>query len=179
MLTNMKIKIRNAKGKFASKKTIIFIYSLLVMATLLIASLSQLVNQPTQSVKTVVLDTTSQIITTEKNAILDTLQNCESKNDQNAIAWEDYGTGKNRASFGAYMLKVGTIEDYTKGLTDFQAIALASDANQARQLAEQIIFNTPNGIENWKNCMIKYDLQPKVEFVEQLQQEQNQITLNQ
>ncbi len=119
--------------------------------------------------KTIVINTTQQIIDKEKNDILDALENCESKSNPNAIAWEDFGTGKNRASFGAYMLKVGTIESYLSNITDFQAIALASDTGEARKLSEDIIFNHDGGIYNWKNCMIKNNLLERVNFVKQLE----------
>ena len=119
--------------------------------------------------KLIVNDTAKQIIEKEKNDILDTLELCESGGDINAINWEDYGFGKNRASFGPYMLKVGTIQLFRKDLTDYQAIQLAMNKDQARALSAEIIFENEGGIYNWKNCMKKYGLFERVEFIKKLE----------
>lgn len=165
------IKIRDNKGRFTVAKKITTVLFSLVMigAVMAIAYCSQIKPTVKYVDKVVVLDTTSHIIEQEKSDILDVLQNCESKGNSNAIAWEDYGTGKNRASFGAYMLKVGTVQAFVKGLTDFQSIALASDAGQSRKLAETIIFSNDGGIYNWKNCMDKNGLLARVNFVKTLE----------
>jgi hypothetical protein len=67
------------------------------------------------------------------------------------------------------MFKVGTIQHFVKGLTEFQAIALASNKAESRELASYIIFETKDGIYNWKNCMTKHNLLGRVNFVKQLE----------
>lgn len=163
------IKIRDSKGRFKNKAFTI-VTSLLGIALVFSVTYNSQVKTEVQYVdKVVVLDTTKQIIEKEKADILDVLRGCESKGNPNAIVWEDNGLGKNRASFGAYMFKVGTIQTYVKGLTDFQAIALASDEGESRKLAQQIIFENEGGIYNWKNCMVKHNLLARVNFVKDLE----------
>jgi len=168
--------LRDNRGRFSKRLPKIIFYCAIIVAILLIAYLSQ--RKPeikyVEKQNTIVIDTTQQIIDKEKNNILDTLEQCESKGNANAINWEDNCTGKNRASFGAYMFKVGTIQGFVKGLTDFQAIALASDPAQSRQLAGHIIFETPNGVANWLNCANKNDLFTRVNFVKKLENKLNQ-----
>lgn len=164
---------RDNKGRFTAKLPKIIFYTSMIVAILAIAYFSQNYREiryvDRVQEKTVVINTTQQIIDKEKSDILDSLEQCESKGNANAINWEDYGQGCNRASFGAYMFKVGTIQSFIKGLTAFQAIALASDKNESRKLASQIIFETKDGIYNWKNCMIKNGLLERVNFVKELE----------
>lgn len=160
---------RGSKGRFASRALHLIVYSLAIVGLILIVYLSQQ-HQRIEYVENVVtLDTTKEIISKEKANILDLLEVCESKGNENAINWEDNGAGKNRASFGAYMFKVGTVQRFIPGLTDFQAVAIASNKAESRKLAEKIIFETEGGIYNWKNCMIQKDLLSKVEFVKELE----------
>jgi hypothetical protein len=159
---------RDSKGKFEKR---VLPYVLVVILLLAIAYLGANWKVPQETItvdKVVIKDTAKEIIKKEKNDILDTLEMCESSGDANAIVWVDGGTGKNTASFGAYMFKVGTIQAFKDGLTDFQAIALASDRNASRDLAEYIIFETDGGIYNWKNCMNKYGLFERVKFIKSL-----------
>jgi len=177
----VKKQFRSPKGKFAKRLPTILFYLLAIIGILLIAFLSQQKKPATiyiDKTNTVVIDTTQKIINDGKAEVLNLLEQCESKCDANAINWEDYSTGKNRASFGAYMLKVGTIQSYYKQLngtvlTDFQSITLASNRAEARTLSAKIIFETPNGIMNWKNCAIKCGLIEKVNFVKQLENKIN------
>ena len=174
-----KIKINNytrdEKGRFKNKFWKIFPYLSIIVLILLVAYFSQTKVEYVDRVqeKVVTVDNVSEIIAKEKANILDLLEQCESKGDANAINWEDFGQGCNRASFGAYMFKVGTIRHFIKRLTEFQAIELASDRNRSRELASQIIFKTKDGIWNWKNCMIKNNLLEKVNFVKELESKTN------
>ncbi len=178
----MKKQLRDSKGKYARKN--IGIYFMAICSILVIAyigvSFNNIVNFLSGGDKVVVqapavsIDTAKKIIEGKKVEILDALKNCESKGIVTAINWEDYGTGKNRASFGSYMFKVGTIQKAKPELNDFQAIQLASDETLSRSLAENIIFsNSLGGISNWKNCAIKLKLFDKVNFVMELQDEIN------
>jgi hypothetical protein len=163
--------LRDNHGRFSKRLPKIIFYLSLMVAVLAIAYLSQ--RKPeikyVEKENTIVINTTQQIIDKEKSDILNMLEQCESRGDANAIVWVDGGTGKNTASFGAYQFKIGTIQSFIKGLTDFQAIVLASDKVESRKLAEHIIFETKDGIYNWKNCMLKNGLLEKVGFVRELE----------
>jgi hypothetical protein len=163
--------LRDNRGRFSKRLPKIIFYLSLMVAVLAIVYLSQ--RKPeikyVEKENTIVINTTQQIIDKEKSDILDALEQCESKGDANAIVWVDGGTGKNTASFGAYMFKVGTIQGFIKGLTEFQAIALASDKVESRKLAEHIIFETKDGWKNWFNCSNKNNLLGRVNFVIELQ----------
>jgi hypothetical protein len=163
--------LRLSNGRFASKLPRILFYTFAIILVFIFAYASKHSTkiEYKEVEKVIVLNTTQQIIDSEKKDILDVLEKCESNGNVNAIAWEDYGVGKNRASFGAFMLKVGTIQHFNKDLTDFQAIALASDTARARELSQYIIFETKDGIRNWKNCMDKHNLLSRVNFVKELE----------
>jgi len=161
---------RDSKGKFAKSKVKWYLLAVIIIMALTAVGANwkstEYVNVPVE--KIVIKDTAKEIIEKEKNDILDTLEMCESGGDANAIVWVDGGSGKNTASFGAYMFKVGTVEQFKTELTDFQAIALASDRNQSRELARYIIFETEGGIWNWKICSQKYGLVERVSFIKSL-----------
>lgn len=166
--------LRNSRGQFSRRWPAIIFYCTIICAILLAAYFSQIKPEIKYQDKVVLMDTTQQIIDKEKSDILDVLMACESKGDENVIVWTDGGTGKNNPSFGAYQFKIGTIQSFVKGLTDFQSIALAADKNQSRELAGRIIFATDGGIYNWKNCMIKHGLLTRVNFVKELETKLNQ-----
>jgi hypothetical protein len=162
---------RDSKGKFVKVRVLPYVLVVILLLAITVLGVNWKVPQESNYFpvdKVIVKDTAKEIIEKEKNDILDTLEMCESSGDANAIVWVDGGIGKNTASFGAYMFKVGTIQAFKDGLTDFQAIALASDRNQSRELAEYIIFETDGGIYNWKNCMNKYGLFERVKFIKSL-----------
>jgi len=166
----MKTYNRDSKGRFSNKLLVILYYIGLIVGILVIVYLSQFKTvEYTETEKIVFVNSIQEIIDKEKNEVLDVLEQCESKGNADAINWEDNGSGKNRASFGAYMFKVGTVKSFSKDLTDFQAIALASDRDEARKLAEHIIFQTKGGIWNWLTCAKKDGLVSKVEFIKNLE----------
>jgi hypothetical protein len=173
----MTIYNRNQIGQFKSKKRIIILNTIYILVLLVVvfigANWKQTEYITVEKEVIVSNDTAEQIIADKKVEVLDLLEKCESENNASSINWEDYGVGKNRPSFGAYMLKVGTIQLYQSGLSDFEAIALAGDRTRARELSAHIIFDTKGGIYNWKNCMVKEDLLTKVNFIKQLEVEIN------
>lgn len=165
----MKI-FRDKNGRFSRKWLHVVFYTLAIILIFIFAYVSKFNGLASaEENKVLVMDTTSEIINGEKNNVLDTLRDCESTNDTERINWDDYGVGKNRASFGAYQLKVGTIQHYLPKLTDFQSILLAYNEPEARKFSEMVIFDN-DGIINWKNCMIKHNLQERVKFIKQLQE---------
>jgi hypothetical protein len=162
---------RDCKGRFSKSRFWLYLCIIIFILSAIYVGANwrktEYISVPVD--KVIVKDTASEIIEKEKNDILDTLELCESSGDANSINWDDNGVGKNRASFGAYMFKVGTIQTFKKDLTDFQAIMLASDKAQSRELARYIIFETNGGIHNWTNCMNKYGLFERVSFIKQLE----------
>jgi hypothetical protein len=167
-LSAIKKQYRGSDGRFASRFKKASIYLLAILAVLTITYLSQRKPEIQIVDKVVVINDTQEIIEKEKASILNDLEQCESSGNENAIVWVDGGRGKNAGSFGAYQFKVGTIQHFVKDLTDFQALALASNKSESRKLAEYIIFETEGGIYNWKNCMVKKNLLSRVNFVKQL-----------
>lgn len=161
---------RDNKGRFA-KRNIVF-YLLAMAGVIVLAYYGfhykqvEYIEVPVE--KIIVSDNISHIIDKNKKEILDELEQCESGGDATVINWNDGGSGKNRASFGAYQFKIGTVQHYNKDLNDFQAIDLASSKERSRELASQIIFSDINGIGNWKNCAYSLGLSDKVKFVIQL-----------
>ena len=163
---------RDLNGRFA-KVSIKVTILILAMATVLAIAYAGLhTNTKYVTVdKIISVDTAKIVVEKNRKEVLDLLEKCESNGVATKVNWEDYGTGKNRASFGSYQFKVGTIQKFRKDLNDFQAIALAGDRDQSRALASEIIFNTQGGIWNWKNCMMTYKLDEKVKFIKQLESE--------
>ena len=161
---------RDSKGRFQKSKVKWYLLAVIIIMALTAVGANwkstEYVNVPVE--KIVIKDTAKEIIEKEKNDILDTLEMCESGGDENAINFEDYGTGKSRQSWGAYMLKIPTVQQFRKDLTDYQAIQLAMDRNQARALSAEIIFENDNGIRNWKICSEKYGLAQRVSFIKSL-----------
>ena len=175
-IPDIKKQYRGQDGKYRSKTLYIIIYALVVLGILAIAYFSQQKPeiQYIDNTNTVVIDTTKEIIAKEKGNILDDLKECEctEKNykEKECFNWDDGGAKKDRTSWGRYMFKISTVQLYIKGISDWDAIQLAMDYNEARELASKIIFETPNGLSNWKICTIKKNLQSRVLFVKQLQQ---------
>jgi len=171
----VKKQFRDNKGRFSKRNILLNLLGIVVVFLLFVIGFNW---NKTEVVPVVVdrisiSDTAVEIINKEKTAILDDLLLCESGGNKDAISWKDRGVGKNTASFGAYQFKIGTIQKFNSSLTDFQAIALASDLDQSRRLAEHIIFNTEGGIYNWKNCMNKNNLLERVGFVKKLESKLN------
>ena len=96
---------------------------------------------------------------------------CKEYGEGNCQNWDDFGIGKDRASWGEYMLKIGTIQTYRKELSNIEVINLAMNEPEARKLASEIIFGDKEteGIRRWRNCMEKYGLLQRVNFIKNLE----------
>lgn len=80
----------------------------------------------------------------------------------------------NKMSIGLYMFQIDTVVHYSKTLYNEdisrkKAVEIALSEVQASQMAEDIIFETKNGIRNWANCDDKLGLSSKVNFIKQLE----------
>lgn len=175
--------VRDNRGRYTHKKksfakkvliTVISIWAVLATYALITSESSEtiVVNEPVVETVTKTINERPGTIQEMKDAVLDDLAYCESRTS-NHINWDDYGEGKNRASFGMYQFKVGTVQHYWKILegeeiTDADAVLLALDTERAREFAERIIFDIQGGIFNWENCSKQHNLVGKVELIKKL-----------
>lgn len=122
-------------------------------------------------------DTLSGKIEDLKNEVVETIRKCESQGNNNLIYTFDPDPrqpSKQQASFGVYQYKLKTIVDYKKILhnetiTERQALDIALDANQAKELTKDIVFkDTGKAVGNWYNCMNKHNLKEKVALIKSL-----------
>ena len=123
-------------------------------------------------------DTLAGKIEELKNEVLDTLQACESNGyteEMGLIKYDPHPTNKKvqEASLGLYQFKVSTIQYhyknlYGKELSGKEAVLVALDEAQSRELAKRIIFETNKGANEWWNCAKKHDLKNKVEIINKL-----------
>ena len=171
-MVRKQLRVRDNKGRFSKKKIAFYLFAILgILVIAYVGANWNRVKYIEVEKEKVVLDSSAeQIIINEKSDILDTLKNCEQCKPErpDCINWNDGGSGKDKASWGNYMLKISTIQLFQKELNDYQAIQLAMDETSSRNLSEHIIFETPNGIWNWKNCMVKNNLLSRVNFVLEL-----------
>lgn len=110
-----------------------------------------------------------------KAEVLDTLQACESNGYTDDIGLIKFDSNA-KASIGLYQFQKATVISYyktlyNKNITGKEAVIIALDTPQARQLASDIIFKAgkaDKGINNWYNCNNKHQLSAKVEFINKL-----------
>lgn len=119
-------------------------------------------------------------IDTLKGDLVARLAQCEGaghKEDDAIITYDNNRagtlTGKTVFSLGNLQWKVSTVQHYAKlrdgsVLTQKEAVLLALDLKQASDLASYVIFETPNGINNWQNCANRLGLQGEVAIIKKL-----------
>ena len=78
-------------------------------------------------------------------------------------------------SFGDFNFKIATVQYYYYmfngiDLSDTEAMNIALDPEQARELAYEIIFNEVGGIWNWKNSAEKIDAGNRITFIRSLEE---------
>lgn len=172
--SSLKIKIKNFFRK-------VFQLSMFGLA-LYVAFIVGRYIQPSESIINVIeaesKDTLASKIEELKNEVVDTVRECESRNNKNLIYTFDPDPrqpNKQVASFGMYQYKLKTIVDYTKLLkneviTERQALDIALDEVKAKELTKEIIFKDKGkAVGNWYNCSIKHDLKTKVAIIKQLE----------
>lgn len=111
-----------------------------------------------------------------KADLVSRLSQCESGGITDGLVTFDpdkSGKRRNLPSFGVMQFKVPTVVQYVKQLrgdqlTDQQAIVLALNAEQAKALATQVIFDVDGGIWNWKNCTDKLGLNAEATAIKKL-----------
>jgi hypothetical protein len=121
------------------------------------------------------VDTLTPKIKELKREVLDTLQSCESNGSNEEDGLIVYDSNK-VASIGQFQFQKKTVIGYYKALynkdiTGKEAIIIALTTNDARQLAEDIIFSNlqnDKGIDNWYNCNKKHSLSSKIAFINKL-----------
>ncbi len=121
----------------------------------------------------VVVDTLTAKINQLKGALLDDLRSCESGGAPESAGLIVFDSNK-QASIGSYQFQIKTIQSYSSSLrgqdlTRKEAILLALDDEEARQLAKEIIFGTDKALENWHNCSIRKGLYNKLETIKLLE----------
>jgi len=78
-------------------------------------------------------------------------------------------------SFGDFNFKIATVQYYYHmfngiDLSDTEAMNIALDPEQARELAYEIIFNEVGGIWNWKNSADKINAGERITFIRSLEE---------
>jgi len=176
----VKKQLRDNKGKFTKRKIILPVIGIITVLVLTILGVNFkkwfYVDTPCPEEQILTIDTAKEILAKKKTEFLDILRDCECNpvkypNQEDCIVWEEYGVGKNRASWGRYMWKIGTIQNFKPELSEYQALLLAMDENKARALVEEVVFSNINAIYNWKNCNEKNNLYNKLQFIYELQEE--------
>lgn len=79
----------------------------------------------------------------------------------------------NKMSIGPLMFQIATVVEYEKKLygrtvTRYEATMIALDADQAKQLATDIIFKD-GGAGNWFNCSKKLDINQRVKMIKEFE----------
>lgn len=173
---------RDSKGRFSSfwkqVKNLLRITFWLGMAclTLFLTYKAGQYNETVviQKVEAEVQDTLKEKVNQLKSEVLDTLKSCESggySEDDGIIIFDS----NNQASIGSYQFQKKTVIHYYqtlygKTITPKEAVIIALDEEEARKLANDVIFQDSKGISNWFNCSKKHNLKAKVDIIKELEQ---------
>lgn len=139
-----------------------------------LAALSLILPRSTVSyVRSETATSTTVTVDPREEKVLDLIAHCESTSNPNAINWRDGKLGTADAvALGEYQFKASTVIYYSKllrdvDLSDGEAVRLALDPVQARELARDIIFSREHagGVYHWGNCAQKYGLVALVQQV--------------
>lgn len=109
----------------------------------------------------------------KKNDLLMELKACESSSahESDAIMILD---SNNEMSIGEFMFQRDTVVHYYKVLYDKEitrrdAVIISITHEDSRKLAEDILFKTKNGWENWYNCGKKLKLEKRIAEIKNMQ----------
>jgi len=131
-------------------------------------------------VEPIVVDSMPKKIEEIKDEVVNTLLKCESaghSEEDGILIYDDNSSGTlsrvNKPSIGQLQFKVTTVQNYEKirsgkVLTNKEAVILALDTEQAKELAKWIIFEQKGGIFNWLNCAEKHNLAEEVTVIKKL-----------
>ena len=126
------------------------------------------------SIKAETVDSMPAKIEKLKDEVIDKLISCESQGYKESDAPIIYDTNK-KMSIGLAQFQIATVIYYEKVLYNRQisakeAVLIALDEQETRELAKDIIFKTKSGvIKDWYNCSIKYKLQDKVNLIKEIE----------
>ena len=109
-----------------------------------------------------------------KDRIVDQLQNCETgtmKNSDDYIKYDPHASkrlaDKDLTSYGALQFKISTVQVYSQGISNLEAIEIAMDHEKAHALAKKILFEK-QGASNWYTCDQKIGLSAQVKIINSL-----------
>jgi hypothetical protein len=131
------------------------------------------------SAERIEIDNLSVKINQLKWEVVDKLQACESAGyteEQGLVTFDPDKSGKKShvGSYGNLQYKQPTVQHYMKKLynkevTGKEAILIALDLEQARQLTYDIIFKEIGGVNNWLNCANKLGLHGDINIIRKLE----------
>ena len=107
-----------------------------------------------------------------KYEVVDDLAKCETrgvKEPDAAIILDS----NDEMSIGSWMWQIKSVQHYVKvfekrDITRVEAIRIAIDHDQARELTKKVIFEDSKGIWNWANCAKKHSFEDRVEIIKRL-----------
>lgn len=133
-------------------------------------------NQKEESVKVIQMVDLGRLerkIAELKTEVVETIAKCESggRNEEDGIVVLD---SNNVGSYGVMQWQRKSVmhyyeKRYDQKISGRDAILLALNAEKAKDLAEWVIFETPNGWRNWIICSQKNDIASKVGFIKILE----------
>jgi hypothetical protein len=157
-------------------KTAIFLRKLtLALLVALAIALTAINTFPKHQIvdKVIEVDNLDTKIVELKGEVLDTLRSCESRGGKESDGLITFDSNK-QASIGTYQFQKDTVIRYYKALygkdiTGKEAVMIALDDSQSRQLANDIIFsNDAKGIGNWYNCENKNNLSDNIKWINKI-----------
>lgn len=133
-----------------------------------------------EAVKEIQVDNLAKKIDELKWEVVDKLQSCESggyNENHGLVTFDPDSTGKTShiASYGLLQFKQPTVIHYMKTLYNKEvngkeAILIALNEDQARNLARDIIFDVQGGVFNWANCAKKMGLAEEITLIRRLEE---------
>lgn len=155
-------------GQFTRKVVILSFASLILFTTFKVGSYSG-----ATTVYAVPENSLQNKVEELKSELLDTIESCESasKHEDDGIIVFD---SNNKASIGTFQFQKATVIHYyktlfNKDITGKEAVLIALDSSKARELAKEIVFNSPKGLSNWYNCTQKYGLETQLSIINKLE----------
>lgn len=107
-----------------------------------------------------------------EDSVLAKLALCETGGVQEPDGAITFDTNR-KASVGRYQFQITTVQHYHQliygvELNRAQSIMLAINPAPSTELAREIIFNTEDGIENWRACDKKHNLALEISLINRL-----------
>jgi hypothetical protein len=120
-----------------------------------------------------IIDKTPEKVAQLKKEVVQAISSCEVPNYKAGAAPIILDTN-NKMSIGPMMFQVATVQHYEKLLygkdvTALEATEIALNEQEAKALAEKIMFEDAKGVKNWWNRMNKTQVAPKIEVIKELE----------